>query len=357
MDTRWASTYQMLRRYSVLRPAINAYYQNLPDQKNSELSERLAQWELNARDHNHMEGLLKVLDVIAESQVMLEASDQPNYMLAGRCVLKLLYTSNELLDAEGPAFDFGVAFRSKLADCVDIPEVWLEWGVAAFLDPRQKHLGKYKIIWNNADIVWLERTQRHWSDYDAFVKEVRECVVQYAEDCMDPAELQAWHDQQGPRPVEKVGESGKKRSQHNFSDEEEEDMPAPRKVGKGRRVVGKSPIHAELEQYFTFTWDTYIKKEDSTPLDWWKLALGTLPLLGKLVRWSWSCQASSAASERQFSRAGFINNRRRQSQNPTTLWECSILASLDPDVLEHVQDADELPTQAVDVEHGQSLHG
>ena len=53
-----------------------------------------------------------------------------------------------------------------------------------------------------------------------------------------------------------------------------------------------------------------------------------MPHLSRLVRWSWSCQASSCALEKQFSKAVFINNHLRQGQTPSTLWEVTLLSSI-----------------------------
>ena len=112
------------------------------------------------------------------------------------------------------------------------------------------------------------------------------------------------------------------RYQTQFSDEED-DAPC-------RPSQEPHPIDAEWELYKTCTWKTY-GDETSTCLDWWRAASVRMPYLARLVRWSWSCQASSCASERQFSRAGFINNRLRQGQTPATLWEASLLSNLLPD--------------------------
>lgn len=75
-----------------------------------------------------------------------------------------------------------------------------------------------------------------------------------------------------------------------------------------------SPVARELKAYESVKWKTYCprsREADFTILDWWRAARSQFPHLAKLVRWAYSCQASSAASERQFSKAGFINSRLR----------------------------------------------
>ena len=94
--------------------------------------------------------------------------------------------------------------------------------------------------------------------------------------------------------------------------------------------VEQNPIDLEWALYKKCAWKMY-GSETATCLDWWRAAVVRMPHLAKLVRWSWSCQASSCASECQFSQAGFINNRLRQGQMPSTLWEASLLSNILPD--------------------------
>lgn len=68
--------------------------------------------------------------------MQLEASDQPNFMLVGRCVIDLLYRDANLNGAERVAGRFVKTFRDKLAAESDVPALVSEWAVAAVLDPR-----------------------------------------------------------------------------------------------------------------------------------------------------------------------------------------------------------------------------
>ena len=89
-------------------------------------------------------------------QLQLEASDQPNFMILGRQILHLLYTDQELNPADGVAEQFATAFKNKLASAVDEPDLILEWGIAAILDPRQKLLGKFHHIFDPmCGVKWL----------------------------------------------------------------------------------------------------------------------------------------------------------------------------------------------------------
>ena len=89
----------------------------------------------------------------------------------------------------------------------------------------------------------------------------------------------------------------------------------------------KNPVDEEWELYKKCGWKTY-GDNWSTCLDWWRAASVRMPHLSRLVRWSWLCQASSFASERQFSKTGFINNCLNQGQTLSALWEATLLSSI-----------------------------
>ena len=56
-------------------------------------------------------------------------------MILGHQILYLLYTDQELNHANGISEQFATAFKNKLASAVDEPELILEWGIAAILNP------------------------------------------------------------------------------------------------------------------------------------------------------------------------------------------------------------------------------
>ena len=66
----------------------------------------------------------------------METSDTPTFMMVGRTIIGLLYNDPTLNEATGIAGRYVKAFKGKLAACVDSDALVMEWGVAAFLDPR-----------------------------------------------------------------------------------------------------------------------------------------------------------------------------------------------------------------------------
>ena len=77
-------------------------------------------------------------------------------MILGHQILHLLYMDQELNHANGVTEQFATAFKNKLASAVDEPDLILEWGIAAILDPRQKLLGKFCHIFDpTCGVKWL----------------------------------------------------------------------------------------------------------------------------------------------------------------------------------------------------------
>ena len=92
--------------------------------------------ELRAADFTSMRQMLDALLIIRDIQISLEASDVPNFMLVGRQIVQLLYVQDSLNSAVGITGRFVKAFKDKLAASLDDTALFLEWGLAALLDPR-----------------------------------------------------------------------------------------------------------------------------------------------------------------------------------------------------------------------------
>ena len=77
-------------------------------------------------------------------------------MILGHQILHHLYTDQELNHVDRVAKQFATAFKNELASAVDEPDLILEWGIAAILDPRQKLLGKFCHIFDpTCRVKWL----------------------------------------------------------------------------------------------------------------------------------------------------------------------------------------------------------
>ena len=80
VENRWASMYASLQRFYYLRGAIEKYYSTVAERASKDpdfakARDKIAAWELTVSEWSSMGKLLQVLQVIAELQIMLEASD------------------------------------------------------------------------------------------------------------------------------------------------------------------------------------------------------------------------------------------------------------------------------------------
>jgi hypothetical protein len=58
---------------------------------------------------------------------------------------------------------------------------------------------------------------------------------------------------------------------------------------------------------------------------WWQQASYQMPLVARVARWSFGIKPASAASEMAFSKAEFVNAKRRMAMNDLNLWKASLL--------------------------------
>ena len=150
-------------------------------------------WEIPTADYPNMKSILMMMERIKDVSIQLEASDQPNFMILGHQVLHLLYTDQELNHTDGVAEQFATAFKNKLASAVDEPDLILEWGIAAILDPQQKLLGKFCHIFDPmCRVRWLYSCIACWDNHEEFVKEVTKKTIIYALDLVDTLVKAKW---------------------------------------------------------------------------------------------------------------------------------------------------------------------
>ena len=79
-----------------------------------------------------------------------------------------------------------------------------------------------------------------------------------------------------------------------------------------RRHQKTSQIRKEMERYESFT----LAPKDASVLDWWKKMASALPILSEIARSVLAIPASSAKSERVFSKGGNIVTAKRTRLNP-----------------------------------------
>jgi hypothetical protein len=90
-------------------------------------------------------------------------------------------------------------------------------------------------------------------------------------------------------------------------------MEAARPTQEGRREGGLTPLKREIEKYLDLPRLTNPKVD---VLSWWKAQKCTFPLLAECARQCHCIPASSAPSERLFSRSGNLITQNRNSLSP-----------------------------------------
>jgi hypothetical protein len=79
-------------------------------------------------------------------------------------------------------------------------------------------------------------------------------------------------------------------------------------------TIGMDPFTVECHEYISYP----EAPRDKDPLDWWKVNEPTFPILAKLARRLLALPASSAPSERVFSKVNEVVNKRRNRLEPST---------------------------------------
>ena len=86
---------------------------------------------------------------------------------------------------------------------MDKPDLILEWGIAAILDPQQKFLSKFHHIFDPmCGVRWLHTCGAYWDNHDEFVKEVTQQNHQLcAGSCRSSHEVKMTNDSGGSSSI------------------------------------------------------------------------------------------------------------------------------------------------------------
>lgn len=85
---------------------------------------------------------------------------------------------------------FSKAFKNKMLHFFDDVSLMLEYGIAAFLDPRQKNLGRFKFIWDVTEgCPPMPVVLKEWPTKDKFMEEVVQQTVANCKSCLTEEEV------------------------------------------------------------------------------------------------------------------------------------------------------------------------
>ena len=80
-----------------------------------------------------------------------------------------------------------------MASAVEEPDLILEWGIAAILDPQQNLLSKFHLIFHPmCGVKFLHSCTAYWENHKEFVKKVTKQTISYALDLVDPLVKAKW---------------------------------------------------------------------------------------------------------------------------------------------------------------------
>ena len=86
------------------------------------------------------------------------------------------------------------------------------------------------------------------------------------------------------------------------------------------------PANITLQDKITQEIENYLHDIDDSPLKWWKSKDTTFPLLAKMAKKYLCVCATSVASERIFSLAGYVGSNVRNCLKPSKIDQLTFLA-------------------------------
>ena len=228
--------------------------------------------------------------------------------------------------------EFVDAFKVKFLDVLDDVEQVNLWTTCSCLDHRVKDLKFTEDIWKNR-WDWPKTTER-WSTQNALKHSVWKDIKGMLEHGaavlhVGSSDGEAVGSSEEENPVggwlDFEGEQDARSAEPNTSEQFPSSATGARVTrGKARHVSKRkqppNPLSQELSWY-----KSHVEDSKLDVLPWWKSNCGQFPNLAKLARRRLSAQASSACSERSFSKAGLIVTKKRMALRPENVDGLSLL--------------------------------
>ena len=346
VPTRWNSWFYCLKRVLELETPVKTYLRVLRTQSrrkkqrarmgepHGEEDEDLEVPTICEDDWPTLQKLKEVMEPIKEMSKHLEGENYCTITLVLPMAMQLLY--RRIPRARGftspTCAEFLDVFKKKLLEVLDDVEQVNLWTTCCCFDHRVKDLKFTEYIWKNPT-DWPNTTER-WSSQNALKHSVWKDVKGMLEhgaaiqhvassdgDVVGSSEeddpILGWLQFDG----EKEGRS--------IPPDPSEQLPSssrsPRVTrGKARHVKKRkqaaNPLSQELSWY-----RSHVDESKTEVLSWWKSNCGQFPNVAKLARRRLSAQASSACSERSFSKAGLIVSKKRMVLRPENVDGLSLL--------------------------------
>ncbi len=342
VPTRWNSWFYCLKRVLELETPIKRYLTAMQSElrrkkQRSGKPENDEELEVPSISEDHwptLHQLTKVMEPIKEMSMVLEGDSYCTISLVLPMSMHLLY--RRLPKARHftsrICAEFVDAFKVKFLDVLDDVEQVNLWTTCSCLDHRVKDLKFTEDIWKNPS-DWPKTTER-WSSQNALKHSVWKDIKGMLEHGaavlhVGSSDGEAVGSSEEENPVggwlDFEGEQDARSAEPNTS----EQFPSPATGarvtrGKARHVSKRkqppNPLSQELSWY-----KSHVEDSKLDVLPWWKSNCGQFPNLAKLARRRLSAQASSACSERSFSKAGLIVTKKRMALRPENVDGLSLL--------------------------------
>ena len=340
-DTRWNSTYMMLERGLRLRREITTFLGTVPLKRMVDARERARAWNenLNKLVPVHIgpecwstyEALVQVLKPIKIASKVMESSTRVTISEVLPALTHLMYKTMAHFEPGGIAARFAGAVKGKLISFLDDKNQFYNWVLASSLDGRFTSPKWLK------ETVWSNRSEwpnvvHAWPTLDELVREVDEEIANmlqhYGRHCKRGTPGSKACHTQSPS-VCMPSYPSERASSILFGDF----MRAATSYDKDGDPGNMSDTDASLHYKEIVTRWRNQSGNHVTPEDydkcgtrWWAANAGLFPEIANIARRRLCVQASSATSERAFSKAGLVCSKQRMSLLPRKIEDLTCLS-------------------------------
>ena len=280
---------------------------------------RTSKFNVETQDWVLFHQLHQVLDPIRKMSVRLESDKDVTISDVALFIHRLLYQrlAVDKVRHMKEGLSFVARWRSKFLSLVDDVEQMYLWVYSAALDGRRKDLESWLEVFydslQHADD--FPKCHRRWGKFKHLRAEVEEELVKQIR-ALEPASAML------PRRDVACGPSRNSEQTTLWDDFLDAPVLTPR--GKGSKDL--DVVEREVRDYFAFEWrDTVPNPNTIGALEWWKMHEAKFPRVANIARRRLSTQASSACSERSFSKAGLILRKHRLSLSTESVDGLSLL--------------------------------
>ena len=284
---------------------------------------RVSKFNIETKDWQLFHQLYEVLKPIRKLSVWLECNSDVTISDVALFIHHLLYDrlKPERVEHLVEGREFVLEWKKKFLTLVDDVEQMYSWLCCAALDGRRKDLESWlqRLYDTPEHAADFPNCHKQWKNFHAVKHAVNKQIVAEIKQrqrgspmhCGVAATAEAADTASGSPSGVALGASWL-------------DAPiAPRRL-QGSESLGA--VEREVREYFNFQWRDMVSNPNKIgALQWWKRFEAKFPGVADLARRRLSVQASSACSERSFSKAGLILRKHRLSLSRESVDGLSLL--------------------------------